>query len=440
MKQIILVLFVTLGILNLHGQTTWSLIDCINYAYENNLQIKMQEITSQVASNNKKQAVYNFLPDLNAGAGMEISSGRAIDDFTNDFTNSSTTIDLGINSNTSVFEGFMRYHTYLMEDYKLMASVQDLEVTKDAISLSIAAAFLQILLNQELLEVASEQLKVSQQQVARAQRLVEVGNLAKGDLFEVKAQVSQEKYILISNANSVKNSYLELIQLLDLDSIGDFLVVQPDTFVVEDYLNLMPVRDIYNISVQAMPEIKSAEHYVKASEHQLGIARSDLYPTLSMNVGHGTGYSSVLNIDNTYTFSDQIRDNASTYVGFRLGIPIFNRLGTYTNIQNAKLGLKNQQLVLQQQKQILYKKIQQARTDALAAYEKYKSSLEVLVSYEESFKYTEQKFNVGMATSIDYNVAKTNLSRSESEVLQAKYEFIFKSKILDFYMGKPLSI
>jgi outer membrane protein len=433
----------------LSAQKVWKLEDCINYAFENNLQIKQQVLNTRYNSNVLLQSKINLAPDLNAGAGYGISWGRALDETTYTFTQDQRikSLNTNISSSLTLFSGLQQFNTIKQNEFNLLASLKDLEKLKNDISLAIAAGYLQILFNSELLGVAKNQLEITQMQVNRTSKLVDAGSLARGALLEIEAQAASEELNVINAANQLDISYLTLTQLLDLDSVGDFTIEIPEFGDIADQEILLSVSSVFNEANNLLPQIKSAEYQLSSSEKGLGIAKGSRSPSLNLNGSYGTGYSDIrerynpaTNEMEPYPFADQMKDNLSTTLSLGLRIPIFNGWMASTNISNAKLTVMNSQLVLETTRNNLYKAIQQSYADAIAAKKKYLATQQALVSMEESFMYTEQKFEVGLVNTVDYNAEKNRLTQTQSDLLQAKYDYIFKMKILDFYRGIPLTL
>jgi outer membrane protein len=435
------------------AQKIWSLEDCINYAYENNISIQQQTLNTQYNENLLKQSKLNQLPNLNADLNQTLSYGRALDYTTYRFTESRRTFQSNVNvaSAVTVFQGLQQRNTIRQNEFNLLASLQDLEKLKNDISMLLASGYLQILFNRELLEVSRIQYETTLQQVERTAKLVEAGSLARGSLFEIQAQAASEELNVIEAQNALDISYLNLTQMLDLDSVGKFEIEIPEFGdVARDPIQLT-VEEVYREGLGILPRIRSAELQVKSAEKGLNIAEGGRSPSLILSGAYGTGYSDfnqlligyepdLTPIWEDYPFWDQMKDNRNLYFRFGLNIPIFNRTMISTNISNAKLNVLNYQLALETSKMDLYKSIQQAYADAKAARRAYMATETALVAMEESFKYTEEKYEVGLVNAVDYNIEKTRLTNTQSDLLQAKYDYIFKVKVLDFYRGVPISL
>ncbi len=312
------------------------------------------------------------------------------------------------------------------------------------ISLAITGYYMQILYNKELLQIVRAQVEVTRQQVDRTKKMVEAGTLARGSLLDIQSQEAAEELNLINAKNQLDMSYLDLKQLLDLKTTNKFEIVEPKVNIVKENILTKPEK-IFSYAVTSLPEIKSAEFKLKSSVKQLAIAKGMRSPSLTLGCSLTTRYSDAnkeLNSGPDFgeiiPFKNQINDNFYKYIGLSLNIPIFNGYRTSSNISKAKLAKSNAEYDLQLKKNQLRKNIEQAYADALASLKKYEATLKSLKSFEESFHYTEQKFNVGMVNSLDYNISKNKLTKAKSDLLQAKYDYLYKTKVLDFYMGKPL--
>ena len=421
------------------AQKLWTLEECIGYALDNNLQIKRQELQTEVAKNNLDQSKLNFLPDLGANGDHQIGTGPN----QNSLTFNQTTTSEGnmyLSSHFSVFKGFQKINNLRTSKYNYLGTKENLEKAKNNISLTIASAYLQILFSNELLDVSKNQLVISDLQVEKTQKLVDVGNLAKGSLLEIQAQAAADEASVTSSQNQLNLSYISLAQILDLDTVSNFKIYIPSELNVPS--NFFDDPDsIYRIAVNNLPEIKSAEYQLKSSQFQLASARGSRYPTLDLSGTIGSNYYLKSNDSTINTpFGKQLNDQFYKQVSLTLNIPIFTKYVTQTNISNAKIDVKDNEFALKQAQLSLRKEIEQAYADALAAFQNYKSREKSADAYEENFKYVQQKFDVGLINSVDYNVAKNNYTKAKSDFLQAKYEFIFKTKILEFYKGNAIKL
>lgn len=427
----------------------WTLERCIEYALENNLSIQRMELQSRISSRDLNQSKYNMLPSLGAGVEHQLSSGRSLNTEIYEWENKKKQQgSAGLRSDLTLFNGFQNLNNISFNKFLYLSSQEDLEAIKNDMTLSVVAYYLDILFAEELLEVARSQYEVTLLQVDKNRKLVEVGNAAKSELLEIQAQASSEKLRVTMAENSLQLAVLDLTQLLDLDSVGNFTVYKPEDLVVDGVSLSKDMQDIYSTAVEFLPQIKSAEYMVRAQEKAVDMNKANRFPELYLTGLYYSRYlrgaihplDDPLNPTLDYPYIDQIKDNRYAQLTIGLSIPLFTRFQTQTNISKSKILLKDYNLFLEQKKQSLYKTIQQNHADALAALDKYISAMEAVTSNEEAFNYTQQKFEVGLVNSVDFNVAKNNLSKARSDLAQAKYEYIFKVKILDFYTGKPIQL
>ncbi len=455
------------------SQKVWTLEDCINYAMDNNLDIKKQVDLVQSNKATLLQTGLSALPSLNAGATNIWNWGKTVDRYTNQFaTTNVRSNNFSISTDFMIFNGLQKFNTFKQNQIDLMASKYDLDVIKDNISLSVAGFYLDILFNYELLDVARAQLATTQDQVNRMEKMVEAGSSAKGDLLNIQAQAATEELTVVEAENRLTISLLSLQQLIDLTVSRDFAVERPSLKLIEPPKGMITPDYIYEQALGVRPEIKSSELKVQSAEKGIAIARGGVSPSLAFGGTWATGYSgaaqeidpgidpvinvypigitqqtldTVLGFSKEYAyrtidFKDQLSNNDNKSIGFYLNIPIFNGWQVRNAISQAKIQQDIAQLNLESQKRDLRKKIEQAWADAAAALKKYKSSEDKVTAQQESFNYSTQKFEVGMLTSFDYNNSKKDLTLSQSDLLQAKYDYIFKITILDFYMGNPIRI
>jgi outer membrane protein len=431
-----------LGSFTASSQNVWSLQKCIDYALENNIQIKQQEINTNYYENQVSQAKSNRLPNLNAQIGNDNSFGRSLT-YLNTYKNvNSTSVTGGISTNFTIFDGFQLTNTIDKQELDLQATLKDLQKAKDDIMLSIARSYLEILFAEEIVLVDSAQLEVTQQQINRTQQLVDAGSLAKGSLLEIQAQLAREELQLVNDNNTVQLAYLSLYQFLELPIAESFKIEKPVLPEIKANLSMANSIDVFNNAMNARPEIQAAQLRVKSAEKDLKIAKGNHYPSLTFNANYYNLYN------NKYTdingedilFGDQLKNNGRSSLGLTLGIPIFNRFQVKNGISNATLQITDFQYRLQTASNVLRKDIELSYTNALASLNRYISTEKAVESMQEAFRYVEEKFNVGMVNSVEYNQQKNQLTAAQSQLLQAKYEYIFRTKILDFYNGIPIEL
>lgn len=476
-KTLILLLFCLItNVLWSQTQETkvWALQDCIDYALKNNLQIKQTKLNEDLARYQLEQSAAGMLPSLNGSATQNYSAGRNIDPYTNQFIDTKIkSNNFSLSSSMPLFEGFQIQSTLQQSRYSYMAGKYDVQKNKNDITLSVINAYVQILFNKELLKVSQEQLEVSKNQLTRTQKMFDVGSVPKGSLLDAESQAATEELNVINAQNQLDLSYLNLVQLLDIPTTKGFEIVDPQLNVNNIGGLDINTTEVFNYAVQNQPDVKSADLKVKSSQYGLYAARGAQSPRLLLSASLSTLYSdqaktnqlqtlqgpftigyvqgsltpvysiqqqeTVIGSSNPTSFRDQLDNNFNKFIGFTLQVPILNGLQTRTAINRAKANLASAEYTAQQTKLQLNKTIQQSYADASAAFKKYNATTKALESQTESFKYTQEKFTVGLVSSVDYLTSKNNLDRSQANLLQAKYDYVLKMKILDFYMGKALT-
>ncbi len=444
MKKILILIFTCL--LSSQGlifsqQKVWSLEECIKYAIDHNITIKQQVIQTDVQKNSLDLAKFQLLPSLNGQASHSYSFGRALDQNTYQFFNQTLQSDyFYLGGNLPVFNGLQNYNDIQKNKYLVLASEQDLQNISDNIALNVALAYLQILLDKELVTANENQLNITLQQIEKTRKLVDAGSVAKGNLLQIQAQAAQEELSLITVKNNLETAILTLTQYLELTTPAGFEVAVPEINVDPNSIVTGNIDDIYTIAEKNRPEIKSSQLRLTASEYSLKMSKGGRSPQLTLNYSLNSRYTYISGQPGLQSFNNQLKNNKNSGVGLSLNIPILNGWQVNKNISNSKLNVETNKYNLEGTKKQLYKSIQQAYTDAVASLKKFNVSIKAIASTEESFRYTEQKFNVGMVTPVDYNAAKTQLLKAQSDMAQAKYEFIFKTKVLDFYKGLPLNL
>lgn len=472
LKQLILGIAIVLTTLQSQAQEkkTWSLSDCIEHALENNISIKQQDINLKTIELDVKQSKMDMLPTLNSYVTHYYSWGRYVDPFTNEFSTERIMGDqFGLSSSVSVYEGLQKQNTLKRNKLELDAQKHDTQKLLDDISLNIANQYVSVLYAMENLDIAANQYAITQQQVSRTQKLVDAGTLAKGDLLNIQSQAAAEQYSMIQARNDLDIAYLNLAQMLDLENVEGFKIEKPDLALGKNPSAIEQVNAIYNYAVENQPEIKSSELGVEVAIKDYEIAKGMQHPTLTVTGSLSTGYSEATLEATGYSqedyafgttesgelvytsqsyptgydispFSDQISDNLSESVNIQLSIPIFNNWSVKSYISKTALYHENSKYELELKKQNLRKNIQSAHADARASQNQYKSAEAKLSATQEAFKYAEKKFNVGLINSVEYNDAKKELTNARSQLLNAKYRLVFTRTVLNYYLGKPITI
>ena len=440
-KFSILVILVVLARLDVLAETKqWNLRECCDYAVEHNIGIKQQQNACRQQELQLSTSKNSRLPDLGASAGQNFSFGRGLTaENTYSNTNTSST-SFSLSSSVPLFTGFQIPNQIKLNQLNLEAATADLEKAKNDIRMQVAQAYVQILYDMEIAEVAHRQIAIDSAQVNRLQAFVDNGKAAEAELSQQKATLANSRLTATQADNNTRLAILSLTQLLELPTPEGFSIVKPslDELVGLVGLDKLVTPDqIYAEALGIKPEILSQQLRLKGTEHSIKIAEAGNYPTLSLSGGLGTNYYTTSGFKSD-GFGKQLKNNFSQYIGLNLSVPIFNRFQTRNNIRNARIEQENQQLQLDNTKKTLYKDIQQVYYNALNAQSKEKSSEQALQSTKDAFTLIQAKYENGKANITEFNEAKNSYLRAESDLVQARYENLYQRALIDFYRGKDL--
>ena len=452
MKKITLYLSAGLLCLSLSAaaQTKqWTLEECIRHAIEHNIELKQKEqeqIGREIELNTSQ---HSWLPNLNASIGQNFSFGRiqGNDGVYNSRNGASSS--LNVQTQMPLFDGFKIYNSIAADELNLKAAIASLEKAKEDLAINVASYFLQVLYNKEILRIAELQVELTNEQVGKTEILVETGKIPTSQLYDIKAQLAKDEVTLAEARNNVSLALLDLTQALELERLGtDFEVYVPDIEdAVGEYLqSLLPPDHIYDNAVATKAQIKEQEYLLERQKKLLKVSQADYYPNLSLGANYNTSaikyYSGLMKDkgERNISFKSQFSDNSREAIGVTLSIPIFNRFQVRNNVRSARVAITNRELMMDNSKKVLYKEIQQAYFNATAAQEKYIASEKSVDASKEAFVYAEERYAAGKSTVFEYNESKTKYSQSMAEQAQAKYNFIFRTKILDFYNGIPITL
>lgn len=412
------------------AQRVWTLEQCIDTALTNNRNMKLQRINYESRNIAYQQSKNAQLPNLNGSVGQNFNFGRSLAvDNTYQNSNSQTT-NFSISGGLNLFNGFRVKNTIDARRAELLASGADLQKIEKDIVMNVSTVFLQVLQNKELQANAENQLAITQENIDRRRVLINSGKLAEGEIYELQAQLAKEEVALVQAQNNLELSLLDLALIMDLEEIGGLDVVVPNN-LLENELALLNAEEVYGSALRSRPEIQSAEYRLQSNEKNVEIAKSGYLPSLSLGASWGTGFYNMSNMPQNSPFADQFKNNMSTGVGLNLSIPIFNRFETKSQVTSAKLNVESSKLEIENVKKELRKNIQQAYYNALAARNRWEASEKSVKANEESYRFANQKFEVGRGNQYEVNLAKNNLTQSISEQTQSKYEYVFRLKILE---------
>ena len=428
----------TLITLPVGAQSPWTLRQCCDYAVEHNINIKQRENNREQRELQLSTAKNSRLPDLNASASESFSFGRGLT-LDNTYTNrstSSTSFSLG--TTVPLFTGFKIPNQIKLNQLNLEAATKDLEKAKNDIRTQVAQAYVQILYDMEIADVAKRQIEIDSQQVARLEAFVNNGKASMAQLSQQQSTLAQAHLTATQAENNLQLAILALTQLLEFPSPEGFSVVRPQVDHIAILSQLPSPEAIYQEALGLKPEVQAEQLRLTAAERNIDIAKSANYPTLNFSAGLQTNYYKT-NGMKADGFASQLKNNFSQYIGLNLSIPIFNRFQTRNSVRSAKIDRENQLLQLESVKKSLYKEIQQVYYNAVAADSKYHSSETATQSSKDAFTLTQAKYENGKATITEFNEAKNNYLKAESNLVQARYEYLYQNALLDFYRGRDLS-
>ena len=418
----------------------WSLRECCDYAVEHNISIKQQANQCRQQELQLSTAKNSRLPDLSGSVGQNFSFGRGLTaENTYSNTNTSNT-SFGLSTSVPLFTGFRIPNEIKLNQLNLEAATADLEKAKNDICVRVAEAYVQILYNMEIADVARRQIEIDSAQVRRLEAFVKNGKAAEAELSQQKATLANSRLTATQAENNYRLSILTMTQLLELPTLEGFTIQRPTQEELDalSQIGILGPDQIYAEALGVKPEILSQQLKLKGSEHSIKIAQAANYPTLSLGGGLGTNYYTTSGFTSD-SFGTQLKNNFSQYVSLNLNIPIFNRFQTRNNIRSARIDLENQQLQLDNTKKTLYKEIQQVYYNALNAQEKEKSSADAVQSSKDAFQLMQAKYENGKATITEFNESKNNYLKSESDLVQARYENLYQHALIEFYRGKELN-
>lgn len=482
MKKIALSLaFASSFLIASHAQTAkvWTLEECIAYARENNITLAQSRLNVEVANVDFFQTKTAFAPNISGSLFAGYNFGQRLDQFNLVFVNQRTTsANIGVNGSLLLFAGLQNINRLKQAKFALDANKYAVDQAENDLSLNLANAYLQLLFAYERLAITAGQISLTQNQYNRTQALYEAGAATRGEMLNIEAQLTREQINKVNAENAIQQTKLVLIQLLNLPD-NDINIKKLEVEVPEGAEELMAKSpfDIYMKAAGIHPGIKSAEFSAISAQKGVAVAKGAFSPSLFLAASYGTGYSSLsqritdtmvtvtpqapivlpTNQGDTVVFNqpplisvnfkrettplvNQMRQNQNTQVGFSLSIPILNGLQNHANLRRAKIQLLNSRLNVDLQRQNLRTLIQTAFNDARTGYITFQANKKNVEALKEAFDYAEEKFNAGAMNSLDYNNAKTQLNNAELETLLTKFEFIYRIKILEFYIGNELKL
>lgn len=473
MKKQIVIAFLFVGLFSFSQQKKWTLEECVNYALENNITIQQSALDVKIAEINKKEALGNYLPTLNASASHSWNIGLNQNITTGLLQNLTTQFSsFGVSSGIAIYSGLQNLNTLHRTKLALLASQYQLEKMEDDVSLVIANSFLQILFNKEQVKVLKLQNEVTKENLNRTKELVDAGVVPQGDMLEVQATDASEQQQIIAAENALFISKLSLAQILQIEDYKNFEIIDDFDYLISGSILEKGAEDIVQKAKEVVNDVKIAETSKDLATYDLKIARGALQPTLSGFYGYDTraSYSDrivgteidpdnptqVIGVventgENVITpnyrgivggpnnLFDQFATNDGHNFGISLRIPIFNGFSLSSNVQRSKVNLERSKYQLEQAELDLEATVYQAYYDAQSAKQSYGAAIKTEDARKLAFEYAKERYNVGLINAFDFNQSKAQYENAQSNLLRAKYDYLFKIKVLEFYFGIPIT-
>lgn len=421
------------------AQEVITIQQAVEKTLSNNLQVKQAQFSAALADETYGQSKYALLPTISGNANASRNFGRSIDPSTNQFISQRFDgVSGSLNGSVDLFAGGQKINQIKQNKLLLAADIANVEKVKNDLILQVVTSYMQILFNKDLLKAAEAQLVVAKQTLNQQQQLLEVGNKTLADVSQAKSQVAISELDVTNAQNNLAISYLTLNQLMELPSDNKFEAQAPIIDAITIAKNTESAPEVVAAALNAFPDIKLASLRSQAAQRGINVARANYFPRLSFGGGLGSNYSSRFAALTGRTFYDQIQDNFNQFIGFSLSIPVFNGFQARSSVRRAKINYQNAQINEQLSKNNLNKVIYQAVADLRAAESRYQSTTNAFAAQKDAFYVIEQRYNVGLANSVEFSTAQTNRNKAEIDMIQAKYDLLFKSKVIDYYLGKQI--
>lgn len=474
MKRIFLTaVFLSFTVIATAQQREWTLQECIQYALENNISVKQSALDVDLADIQISDAFGNFLPGVNASASNSWNTGLT-QNVTTGILQTQTTrnFSAGVTAGMTLFDGLRNLKQYQYAKMAKLASEYSLEQMKDDVALFVANAYLQVLFNKENLKVIQAQHQITMEQLERAQALVEAGSLPRGDLLEIRATAANEEQRMIVAQNQIEISLISLAQMLLIKDYQNFDIVERDYDVFGSEILDVPVSEVIDVAEEERYEVKVAELNRDLAGKSLEIAKGAYWPSLGAFFNYNTRESGAgrfiaagldpdepfreigfvqsteevvvapnmaTEIGNPLPFFEQLQLNDGISYGVQLSVPVFNGFATRNQVKRNEVGVLRSEYQLEQTRLDLEANVYQAYTDARGSLKAYEAALIAREAQIQAYEYATERYNVGMTNAFDFSQAKFNLENAEIEVVRAKYDYIFKLKVLELYFGIPIT-
>ena len=412
----------------------WSLQECTQWALDHNLTVAQQAASLESRNIEKNSADMAWLPAVNGSVSENWSFGRGIGGNNTYESGNSASTGFSLGANMTLFDGLATPLRMQLARLNLDAATEDLEKARDDIRVQVAQAYVQILYNYEISDVARQQVAIDSLQVVRLEGLFASGKASAAEVSQQKSSLAQSRLSLVQARSNVRSSLLDLAQLLDFTHWEGFQIQRPAVNPSQFYLG--NPDDIYADALGIRPAIRAEQLRLEGNRKSIRIAQANYYPSLSLSAGLGTNYYTSFS---SQSFWNQLNNNFSQYVGLSLSIPIFDRFSTRNQVRNARVNLQTQQLQLRRAQQTLYKEIQQAWNGAVNAQAKWEAAQLAADAAQDACQLMQAKYENGKATLTEFNESRNRLVKAQSDAVQATYEYLFQSRLVEFYRGGTLS-
>ena len=438
MKKLIVVTVAAIALIaNMQAQNKkWSLKECIDYAILHNIEVKQSQNRIKSLKVERNTLKSSFLPNLNVGASQRFSFGRALNQDNTYEDRNIQNSSFSASTEMPLFTGFKTSASISRNKFDVLAAEANKELIENNLSLNVTNYYFQILLNKEIYRIAQEQIRLTKEQEIRTRILIENGKVPQSQLYDIKAQLADDELVATEARNSLRLSFLDLMQLMELKGEEYFDVDSLDESIVS--MESVTPEGIYASALSCMPQIKQAHYSLQSKVKSIKVVKSGYYPQLSLGAGINTGYYYSRGAMNP-SFHQQFKNNMQKSIYFTLSIPLFDRFSTRNKVKTARLEENNARLSLENEKKSLYKDIEKAYMDALAAFEKYESTTKAVVANREAHRYALEKYMAGKSAVYEYNEIKMKLADALSQQSQAKYTYLLKERILAFYSCHSLA-
>lgn len=462
-----------------NGDGKWSLEEAVNYAREKNLRVQQSLLNKKASEVDLKQSRFDRLPSLNAGGNYTFNSGSFQNPVTFGLlTQNAQTASIQANTSLPVFSGFQQVNQVKQNLLELQASEQEYLSAQNDITLDVVTSYLNILFVKEQIDLAELQRELTKQQLERTRILFKAGSVAENAVLDLESQYATDELDLITAQNQGDIARLKLVQLLNLPTSQSFEIIIPEIPEPDKNPLLISANQVYDVAIQTLPEVKATDLRVLSAGKAIDVARGGYYPRVSLFAGINSRYSnttdfvvgretvidgfreqtffldkqgqepfvvfvpnaSIREISENYPILDQFKDLVGKQVGVSLQVPIFNGLQVRSNVERAKIAQQNAQLNAEITRNNLRQTIEQAYVDALAAQRRFIAAKEQVTAAQKNFNNAQLRLNNGVINTIDYNIVANSLRSAQSSLIQAKYDYFFKLKVLDFYQGKDISL